>query len=260
MRFYSLFSLVLLLAIRTSADDSCLVNKIKENLEVIQSNGTAIRPSGFEVRRNLDQYKNAFGLRFSAHLNDLVKGDVWIDLGAGSGDALLDFLGAHPNQGVKTVGVAWVKPPPSNATYAKAETHFESTGAFKFLQGGRLEEIPRAELPQSQVITDLMGPMAYTHDLPLILRLELSLLKDEKSALFITVDSRTSIETPQGARTLSEWISSIKGLTVSTSQNHGFTVLEIHKLEPEPSIPELSLKHLQPGMPPVRVFGSRRRR
>ncbi|MBP5296841.1 MAG: hypothetical protein J6Y94_05865, partial [Bacteriovoracaceae bacterium] len=110
-------------------------------------------------QRNWDDYVRLLGLAWAQEVAALRPTEIWIDSGAGSGQALMDYLAQYSGQvvGISAALENWDK-------YWLAQAMQRYPGRFNFYVG--LLETPLAYWPpliNSDILTDVYGPMAYTH-------------------------------------------------------------------------------------------------
>jgi hypothetical protein len=157
------------------------------------------RPKGYVVDRGLEAYADALPPEFSRRLQSLGPEDRWLDIGAGRGQAILDYYapGYSLNQATAakgggpgttgtagTTGPAAAVLPPSVAAAANRKARAVAmsmedrrTGQWhqiaaavggnrlQYLFDKPLRDYSIQEIGRFQVITDLLGGFSYTDDL-----------------------------------------------------------------------------------------------
>ena len=153
-------------------------------------------PTGYVIDRSLSFYAFTLSPDFSGALANLSPTDRWMDIGAGMGQAILDYYtptydmqnpDGHARRGSKAQSVAisiedrrtslWhqtaAKLDPNKITY-----HF----------GKSLNDYTIAELGKFQIITDLLGGFSYTDDISVFMEKTLGFLQTNGSFYTILQD------------------------------------------------------------------------
>jgi SAM-dependent methyltransferase len=212
--------------------------------------------------RGLGNYGTALGEAFVAKMKELGKkaNAHWLDAGGGDGKAVHDFI-------------SWNGSGQTQTTLLSYQTAATKKPRLDVMVGRFIENIPASELPQSDVITDVYGPFAYTTRPDLVLHKYLSRLKPD-GVIFMSLGSDygvfgrdDKVATASGkVLTLEQWLSTLRGVNVKMHkrqaqadmhEGHIWSV-EITKTPGEtPRIPELEILHYKPGMPPIRLFAEK---
>lgn len=193
--------------VAVDADRSYVINNHKNN--------------NFTTGRSLGQYMLAFNrpgyasLSFKQDLEKIkMKPDGhWLDAGGGMGVATEEATRAGGAK-FKTTLVS---------VETEAEDILDLNGAFrrKVIKGKFIEDIADEEMPKSDIITDLYGPMAYSSRPDHVLRKYIDNLKQNGVAyIYLGEDLDTfgffdQIVTRHGKLlTLTEWLEAVEGLKV----------------------------------------------
>ena len=170
--------------------------KIDEELSkqegIYQSRGEQV-PEGYVTDRSLLSYTITLSSEFDRALANLGPKDRWLDIGAGTGRAILDYytsrydimhLEGQERRGKKAQAVAisiedrrtplWQE----NAASLRADQ-------IQYLFNRRLREYSLEELGRFQVITDVLGGFSYALNLSLFMEKVLGFL--ELNGRFFTV-------------------------------------------------------------------------
>ena len=160
--------------------------------KIYRSRGADV-PSGYVTNRGLSDYAELLPSGFCDALGRLGSSDRWLDIGAGDGQAILDYYApeddAAPGQkcarsGGKARAVAMSI---EDRRTDKWQQQAASLGddRIRYLSGKRLRDYSREELGKFQIITDVYGGFSYTEDLSQFLEKVLSLL--ETGGVFYTI-------------------------------------------------------------------------
>jgi SAM-dependent methyltransferase len=220
----------------------------------------------FNQRRWAD-YGQIFGKAWQEQVLALKEDQWWLDSGAGSGAALIDYL-AQGHGRTAAIGYAldkwdryWVE---------KAMEEFK--GRFDFYLG--LLETPLAlwpQIPQATLLTDLYGPLAYTHAPDLVLQQYAHLLKPHGKAYLLVPAVSLNLRQADGQGLLSwhDYFGQGQGwlllheLTLWPQQDFGRgnghplgTLLILERTEDAVKLPALLAMptHFKFNIPPRRTF------
>lgn len=191
------------------------------SLDVGRAN--VVETRGNQTRfRGLHAYKTALGPEFSAALDALARrpGARWLDAGAGGGGAAQQFLESAPGCLV---------------TLVDHQSSVEASGTLSVMTGRFLEDIPDRDLPRCDLITDVIGPFAYSSRPDLVLSKYLRALNDD-GRLFLALgsgmdlhlfgkSSRVIVEDGR-ALTYAEWLQEIPGIQVELRSRQVLNELE----------------------------------
>jgi len=241
------------------------------------------RPEGYVIDRSLRAYGRILSEAFNRALSALGPGDRWLDIGAGMGEALLDYYAdrydaaasaSHECRGGKARAIAisiedrrtsrWHETAASLAPQ-QIEYHF----------GKRMSEYSMAELGRFKVITDVIGGFSYTERLSAFMEKVLDLLTINGSFFTVLQDvqSEAGSNPPfyEGASYLTvinnstgvdmqicSWLKSISCVAVSCSLKAGWRppveAYHVRKVCNNVVVPELTMIHFEAGTPPERGF------
>lgn len=235
----------------------------------------------FATGRHLTEYSYEFEFRdsapFSEVLLELPPKSVWFDMGFGQGFALKEGLQA--NTDIHGVGVAYKRP--SNKTFAD----FVSVqDRVTFLEGDFVEIMAlqgRLDPWRGQVslITDVYGPLSYTHDLSRVLQVYMDLLKPGGVVMFNMGVARNYVDDhylPEmemintvvfrgqtGQTAFYQWLLNIPGVEVADmvprrvqfdGRIGAVLAIKLRKISESVAVPELQLLDYVEGKPPHRMF------
>jgi len=240
------------------------------------------RPDGYVIDRGLLNYADTFHSDFKAQLSTLGPKERWLDIGAGRGQAILDYV--NPDQGVdflkglqpgeKAQAVAMSiedrRTPQWHQTAAKL-----GGNKIQYIFEKPLRDYSIAELGRFQVITDMLGGFSYTDELSVFMETVFKLL--EVKGTFYTVlqdvHSEKGGNAPHYANSpyLTEltradgselkvcaWLKSISCAEVSCELKGNWRppieVYRVQKTCEAVSVPPLTRTHYQAGTPPERRF------
>jgi SAM-dependent methyltransferase len=168
--------------------------------EMIYRSRGANRPAGYVINRGLSDYAELLPSGFCDALGNLGKSDRWLDVGAGSGQAILDYF-APPDDAVPAEKCAQLAGRARAVAMSiedrrtdKWRERASSLGDNRigYLSGKRLRNYSGEELGKFQIITDVYGGFSYTEDLSQFLEKVLSLL--ETGGVFYTVVQGVHLE------------------------------------------------------------------
>lgn len=214
----------------------------------------------FTRHRGINSYEHALGESLMVAINKGLNGGKefhWLDAGGGEGNAIAQVLGANPQRHFTTTLLAY-------------ETPAVAADRMAVLKGRFIENIPTKELPKSDLITDVFGPMAYSSRPDMVLSKYLESLKPggkiilSLGAGYGVFGNHNKVSLSDGRlATFTEWIRGLEGLNTDfrmikrpTEFNEG----EIQSIEitlkdgKVPEIPQLELLHIKDGMPPEMIF------
>lgn len=212
----------------------------------------------FTKGRGLGTYQLAMGKEFTESFHRLLQlpHSHWFDSGAGHAFAVRQALELPEARHLKSTVVAY-------------ETSATSEGPLKVIAGRFLENIADHEIPKSDLITDVFGPMAYSSQPHTVLKKYVNNLK-ENGEIYIYLGARhelygesNKVVTAKGeVLTLGEWLKSIPGLKtelIKTKKDDDgaffyMWTLKITKEQGDVQIPNLEMIHFKEGAPPTMTF------
>ena len=249
---------------------------------IYQSQGEKT-PEGYVIDRGLLSYTDALPAAFDQSLANLGPMDRWLDIGAGQGQAILDYYApkydlthtdGRARRGRKAKAVAISIEDRRTPLWSKTAAGLE-TNQMQYFFGKRLREYSLQEMGQFQVITDLLGGFSYSESISRFLENVLGLLVVNGSFYTILQDVHSEIGTNRpyypGARFLTEianadgsevkvcsWLKRISCVEVSCELKPGWKppveVYHIQKVCNEVTVPALVQVHFQAGTPPERRY------
>jgi len=240
-------------------------------------------PRGYVLDRSLKLYTDILPGEFDRELASLGPQDRWLDVGAGQGQAILDYYAprydkTHPavrkRHGKKAMSVAISIEDRRTPLWHQSVAALEPD-RVQYLYGKRLREYSPAELGRFQLITDVMGGFSYTSDLSRFVQSVLRFLEPDGSFLTVLQDVEleqgankpyydgypfaTEIENPSGAKmTICSWLKSVACVEVRCESKEDWSppleVYHVRKVCDDVSVPALDPVYFSAGTPPQRGF------
>jgi SAM-dependent methyltransferase len=270
----------------TSYSDDLGSQKLNEEIlrqeEIYRSQGEHV-PEGYVIDRSLLSYTNALSPEFDRSLANLGPKDRWLDIGAGRGQAILDYY-AQRYDGVRLEGqerpakkaraVAMSIEDRRTPLWQQKAASLEPN-QIQYLFNRRLREYSLAELGQFKVISDVMGGFSYTTDLSIFMEKVLSFLELDGTFFTILQDVHseagtnrpyyanspflTEIANADGSEVkVCSWLKNITCVNVSCEFKADWKppieVFRIHKVCNEVTVPALLPLKYEAGTPPERRF------
>ncbi|HZH82930.1 MAG TPA: hypothetical protein VFD87_07295 [Phototrophicaceae bacterium] len=233
----------------------------------------------YTTNRGLSSYAELLPTGFCAALGRLSSTDRWLDIGAGEGQAILDYDAAQADSAPEKCGGSGQK---ANAVAISIEDRrterWQQQAAIlgadrlRYLFGKRLGQYSGEELGQFQIITDVYGGFTYTENLSRFIEKVLNLL--EIGGAFYTVLSSVHLE--DGKNKLGTWYrtelvdSASRPVTVcswlkqstctkvtcesKSDWKEPSELIEVRKLCSGVSVPRTNLVEYMAGAPPERRF------
>lgn len=233
----------------------------------------------YTTNRGLSSYAELLPTGFCAALGRLSSTDRWLDIGAGEGQAILDYDAAQADSAPEKCGGSGQK---ANAVAISIEDRrterWQQQAAIlgadrlRYLFGKRLGQYSGEELGQFQIITDVYGGFTYTENLSRFIEKVLNLL--EIGGAFYTVLSSVHLE--DGKNKLGTWYrtelvdSASRPVTVcswlkqstctkvtcesKSDWKRPTELINIRKVCSNVSVPRLKLWEFEAGYPPGRRF------
>jgi len=256
--------------------------EISKQESIYQSKGEKV-PEGYSIDRSLVDYTLALTSGFDPALAKLGPQDRWLDVGAGSGQAILDYYTPDydvthregwERRGSKAQAVAMSIEDRRTPRWQQDAASL-GAGKINYLFNRRLREYSLDELGQFQVITDVIGGFSYTEDLSLFVEKVLGLLDLYGSFFTLLQDVRSEYGTNRphyaGAPFLTEiadaegsevrvctWLKSITCVQVSCEFKATWIppveAFRIRKVCNDVTVPVLVPNHYKAGTPPERRF------
>ncbi len=259
-----------------------LAEEISKQESIYQGKGEQ-RLEGYVIDRSLIAYTFTLSSGFDRSLADLGPADRWLDIGAGQGQAVLDYytprydsmhLEGRERRGKKARSVAISIEDRRTPLWHQTAASLEA-GKIQYLFGKRLREYTLEELGRFQVITDVIGGFSYAVDLSLFMEKALAFLDLNGSfyTLLQDVHSEAGTNKPHyaGATYLTEitntdgsklkicpWLKSITCVDVTcelkTEWKPAIEVYRIRKTCNNVTVPALVSVHYEAGTPPERGY------
>ena len=167
--------------------------------EIYCSQGDDV-PSGYVTDRGLSAYAGDLPAGFCEALSRLGSSGRWLDVGAGAGQAILDYYAPKDNAApakkcagsdVKGRAVAMSIEDRRTDKWRKRAASL-GDDRIRYLSGKRLRQYSRDEVGKFQIITDVFGGFSYTEDLSLFMEKVLSFL--EVGGTFYTLIQNVDLE------------------------------------------------------------------
>jgi len=161
----------------------------------------------YTANRGLSNYAEVLPTGFCDSLGRLGSSDRWLDIGAGEGQALLDYYAPQNNAATKKCGGSGPKARAVAMSIEDRRTdRWKQQAAslgdrLRYLPGKRLRQYSLEELGKFQLITDVYGGFTYTENLSRFIEQVLSLL--EIGGTFYTV--LPSVHLEDGTDKLGTW-------------------------------------------------------
>ncbi|MDB5808058.1 MAG: hypothetical protein JWN94_180 [Betaproteobacteria bacterium] len=280
--FALLIGLAASLAHAAESGDVALIEELARQEAIYQSRGAEV-PAGYTIDRSLLSYTKALPEEFDRALGVLRPDDRWLDIGAGRGQAILDYytpkfdmlhFEGREERGGKAQAVAIsIEDRRTEDWQAKAATL--PPDKIVYLFGRRLREYKPDELGRFKLITDVVGGFSYTTTLSLFVERVLSLL--EVNGSFFTVLSDVSREaggsSPHYAGSpfltvltradgsdlkVCAWLKSISCVQVTCEAKEKWVppieAFHVQKTCDQVVVPALTPVHFEAGTPPERGF------
>jgi len=141
-------------------------------------------PRGYVTDRGLSDYTELLPSGFCAALNKLGSSDRWLDIGAGTGKAIMDYYAPADAAAREKCARSSAKARAVAITIENRMTDrwrglAASAGAdrLRYLSGKRLRQYSNQELGTFQIITDVFGGFTFTENLYQFVEKVLSLLE-----------------------------------------------------------------------------------
>ena len=256
--------------------------EVSKQESILHSQGERVT-EGYTINRSLADYTDGLSSEFDRSLANLGPKDRWLDIGAGQGQAILDYyapdydlthLEGWERRGKKAQSVAMSIEDRRTPVW---QQNAASLGAnqIQYLTNKRLREYSFEELGKFQVITDVIGGFSYTENLSLFVEKALGFL--ELNGNFYTVlqdvhpEDGTSRPFYAGSPYLTEianadgsevkvcsWLKSISCVEVTCESRAKWKppieAFRIHKVCNDVTVPALVLLKYEAGTPPERRF------
>jgi pimeloyl-ACP methyl ester carboxylesterase len=240
-------------------------------------------PEGYVVGRSLLSYAFTLAPGFRQSLGRLGASDRWLDIGAGEGNAVLDYRSSNYEVLLRSAGSTGGGKAAAVALSIedRRTARWHETAArvgekqLRYVFGRRLREYSPAELGQFQLITDVLGAFSYTRFASVFMEKALGLLTVDGSFYTLLQDVQFENGRNQpafaGSAFLTElvksdgselkvcsWLKSIACVEVTCEARPQTTppseVYHLRKVCDGVRVPPLTLAQFQAGTPPERRF------
>ncbi len=246
--------------------------------KIYRSRGAEV-PKGYVTDRGLSDYAEVLPAGFCDALGRLNSSDRWLDIGAGEGQALLDYYAldddAAPKKCARSISKARaVAMSIEDRRTDKWRQYAAIFGAdrLRYLSGRRLREYSQEELGKFQIITDVYGGFSYSQDLSLFVEKTLGFL--ETGGVFYTIVQNVHLESGKDkADTVYQtelvdaagrdvnvcaWLKRIGCVDVGCESKSNWEapteLIEVRKVCGDVSVPRLKLLKFEAGNPPWRRY------
>jgi len=247
--------------------------------KIYRSRGTEV-PSGYVTSRGLSDYAELLPTGFCDALGNLGSSDRWLDIGAGAGQAILDYYAPEDDAALaqkcgrsahKARAVAMsIEDRRTDSWRERAASVGDDR--IRYLSGKRLSQYSLEELGKFQIITDVYGGFSYTENLSRFVDQVLSLL--QTGGIFYTLVSGVHLENAKdklGILYLTEledaagsplkvcsWLKQTACVQVTCESKSEWKrpteLINIRKVCSDVSVPRLKLWEFEAGYPPARRF------
>jgi hypothetical protein len=253
--------------------------EIAKQEKIYRSRGADI-PRGYVTNRAFSDYVELLPSGFCDALGMLGSSDRWLDIGAGDGQAILDYYAPHGDAApaercagyrgrARAVAISI-----EDRRTDKWRQQATSLGAdrMRYLSGKRLRYYSREELGTFQIITDVYGGFSYTEDLSLFLEKVLSLLdidgvfytmvqsvhledgKDKPSTSYLTELVDAAGRDVKVCSLLKKTTCVKVGCESKSDWDAPTELIKIRKVCSDVSVPRMKLLKYEAGNPPGRRF------
>jgi hypothetical protein len=236
----------------------------------------------YVIDRGLAEYTNIFGEPFDRTLAALGADDRWLDIGAGMGLAIMDYLGsaytpqyatrARDDKRARTVAMSIED---RRTPYWHLMAAHREARQMQYVHSKRLREYTREDLGQFQLITDVIGGFSYSENLSLFMEKTLGFLTVNGTFYTLLQDVRheagansphyanagflTEVRTADGAELpVCRWLKSITCVAVTcqprTDWKPPVEVYQVRKTCEDVKVPALAPTRFIAGTPPERGF------
>jgi len=275
------FLLVILLQAQVGWPQEIAPPKLDEEFgkqeKIYRSRGADV-PSGYVTNRGLSDYASLLPSGFCDMLGRLSNSDRWLDIGAGDGQAVLDYYASEPttaeNCGRSGTRARAVAMSIEDRRTKKWQLQAAILGGdrIQYLSGKRLRDYSVEELGKFQLITDVYGGFSYTEDLSRFIGKVLSLL--EVGGAFYTLVQNVQLENGKDKPSSSfqtelvdsagrdikmcSWLKQTPCVNVGCESKNDWDtpteLVNIHKICSDVSVRPTKLLRYEAGNPPGRRF------
>jgi len=279
-RLALLLLLQLLWLVPSRSQDSAVPSfkdEIAKQNSIYQTRGKEV-PAGYIVSRSLSSYAETLPSGFRSTLQSLGPNDRWLDIGAGRGQAILDYYASAEGQPAvrsrrKARAVAMSIEDRRNESWEQAAANLDN-GQIRYVFSKPLRDYSRDELGRFQLITDVYGGFTYTDNLSRFVEKVLDLLEVNGSFFSLLQDvhledgrDRHYERTPYYLTEIIDangkdvnvcsWLKSIACVKVTCESQAWASpteLVQVEKVCSEVSVPALAPLRYEAGTPPGRRF------
>ena len=253
--------------------------EIAKQEKIYRSRGAEV-PSGYVTSRALSDYAELLTSDFCDALSRLGSSDRWLDIGAGDGQAILDYY-AFEDDAAQAAKCArsWSKARAVAMSIEDRRTDKWRQQAaifggdrIRYLSGKHLRYYSREELGTFQIITDVYGGFSYTENLSEFLGKVLSLL--ETGGIFYTMVQSVHLQNGKDKPKpwyltelvdaagrdvkVCSWLKKTACVKVACESQSDWDepteLIRIQKVCSDVSVPRMKLLKYEAGNPPGRRF------
>ena len=256
-----------------------LDEEIVKQEKIYRSRGTDV-PGGYVTNRGLSDYAGLLPSGFCDALGRLGNSERWLDIGAGDGQAILDYYAfQHDAAAPEKCGRSDTRARAVAMSIEDRRTkNWQLQAAIvggdriQYLAGKRLRDYSLEELGKFQLITDVYGGFSYTEDLARFVNKVLSLL--EVGGAFYTLLQNVHLENGKekpnsgyqtelvdsagGDVKVCSWLKQTPCVTVGCESKSDWgtptELINIRKLCSDVSVPREKALKYEAGNPPARRF------
>jgi len=253
--------------------------EITKQEKIYRSQGADV-PSGYVIDRGLSGYADSLPTGFCDALGRLGSSDRWLDIGAGAGQAILDYYAPKDNAAAskKCAGTGDRASAVAMSIEDRRTDKWRQQAAslgddrMRYLSGKRLRDYLSKDLGKFQIITDVFGGFSYTEHLSMFVDKVLSLLevggsfytlvpgvhlenaKDKLGILYLT-----ELESAAGRpEKVCSWLKKTSCVQVTCESKSDWKrpteLIKIQKVCSDTSVPSMKLVEFVSGYPPSRRF------
>jgi SAM-dependent methyltransferase len=255
-----------------------LDEEIAKQEKIFQRRGADV-PRGYVTGRRLSDYAELLPTGFCDALGRLGSSDRWLDIGAGAGQAILDYYSpegdapsgekcARPGDKARAVAMSIEDRRTDNWQQQAASL---GDDRIRYLSGKRLRQYSREELGTFQIITDVFGGFTYTEDLSGFVERVLRLLEvgggfytlvpgvhlegGDKLGVFYLTELENAAGRPEK---VCSWLKKTSCVQVTCESKSDWKrpteVINVRKVCRDTSVPRMKLVEFEAGYPPDRRF------
>jgi SAM-dependent methyltransferase len=256
-----------------------LDEEFTEQEKIYRSRGADV-PGGYVINRGLSDYAELLPSGFCDALGKLGSSDRWLDIGAGAGQAILDYYAPEGDaapakkcgRSVEKARAVAVSIEDRRTDKWREQAARLGDDRIRYLSGKRLREYSPAELGKFKIITDVYGGFSYTESLSQFVDKVLSLL--EVGGVFYSLAPGVHLENAKdklGILYLTEledaagrplkvcsWLKQTACVQVTCESKSDWKrpteLINIRKVCSDVSVPRLKLWEFEAGYPPSRRF------